>query len=274
MNINQLRIVTLVVALFLCIQARAQEAEKPFKEQYSKISFVFQPSILQNSSEAKNNDGSSYPSMDFTNDFSYQFGFYYNFLQTGNFNFKTGIIAKEFIPKFDLNISDEDLATGHENLLTQFDPYNQFIVSVPIKAEYYIALNDKFNLNVGTGISVGYITGTKGEFTTSVAVGDINNNSRTVFSAYTEKQNNFNLASEFSIGLSYKADFALIDLSGFISRKLNANYVEGNYTFLNLAETEDKTSTFKIKNNFYGLSLSISPKKGWLKKSASKPTNP
>lgn len=274
MNINQLRIVTLVVALFLCIQARAQEAEKLFKEQYSKISFIFQPSILQNSSEAKNNDGSSYPSMDFTNDFSYQFGFYYNFLQTGNFNFKTGIIAKEFIPKFDLNISDDDLATGHENLLIDFAPYNQFILSVPVKAEYFQSLNDKFNFNFGLGLSIDFFTGVRTDVLTYAIVEDINGNSRSIFSALSKKQKNVNIGSELSIGINYKAKFALIDLSLFASRKLGANYTEGDYIIYDLAETEDKTGTFNIKNNFYGLSLSVTPKKGWLKKNSSKTTNP
>lgn len=62
---------------------------------------MFQSSILKNS-DAWNRDASTCPSMEFTNDFLYQFGVYYNFAQAGNFNFKTGIIAKEFNPKFDL----------------------------------------------------------------------------------------------------------------------------------------------------------------------------
>ena len=90
---------TLIFLLFF-LNSYSQEAEKIFHDDYSKLSFVFQPSILKKS-DSFNRDGSIYPSMNFTNDFSYQFGIYYNFAQYGNFNFKTGIIAKEFIPKFE-----------------------------------------------------------------------------------------------------------------------------------------------------------------------------
>lgn len=59
-------------AMFL-VCSYAQEAENIYHKQYSKLSFVLQPSILK-PSEAYNYDGSAYPSVEFTKDFSYQFG--------------------------------------------------------------------------------------------------------------------------------------------------------------------------------------------------------
>ena len=103
--------IIIFISLISFANGFSQEAENIFHKEYSKLSFVFQPSILKKS-DAWNRDGSTYPKMKFTNDFSYQFGVYYNFAQSGNFNFKTGIIAKEFIPKFDLNISDDDIGNG------------------------------------------------------------------------------------------------------------------------------------------------------------------
>jgi hypothetical protein len=117
-NNNLRHVASILLATFLFVNSYSQEAEKLYHDDYSKLSFVFQPSILKKS-DAWNRDGSTYPSMDFTNDFSYQFGVYYNFAQSGNFNFKTGIIAKEFIPKFDLNISDNDIGFGIDYLLTE-----------------------------------------------------------------------------------------------------------------------------------------------------------
>ena len=89
--------IIIFISLISYANGFSQEAENIFHKEYSKLSFVFQPSILKKS-DAWNRDGSTYPNMKFTNDFSYQFGVYYNFAQSGNFNFKTGIIAKEFIP--------------------------------------------------------------------------------------------------------------------------------------------------------------------------------
>lgn len=263
------KILTLSIFLLFMIDVNAQEAEKIYHEEYSKLSFVFQPSILKKS-DAWNRDGSTYPTMKFTNDFSYQFGVYYNFAQSGNFNFKTGIIAKEFIPKFDLNISDSDIGNGLENLLTQYDPYNQFIISIPLKAEYYFKVNKKINLTVGAGLYLNLITGMNETLVTSVSVGDTDGNFTDVFFAKSDGQNNINFSSEFSIGAQYKTKFALFDLSFFVNNSIAPDYVSGQYEIYNLNESSDKVGDFIIRSNFYGLSLNISPKKGWLKKKSNK----
>ena len=256
--------IALLLTFFSLTITYSQEAEILYQKEYSKLSFVFQPSILKKS-EAANSDGSRYPSMEFTNDFSYQFGVYYNFAQYRNFNFKTGLIAKEFIPKFDLNISDSDIGNGEENFLTQFDPFSQFILSVPLKAEYFLKLNNKLNLSFGAGINLNIVTGTNAETSVGVSVGNSTGYFKDVFSLTSEKQNNVNFSSEFSLGLNYKTRFALIDLSFYINNMLHSNYTSGHYQIYNLNQSPDKTGNYEIKNNFYGISLSVSPKKGWLK---------
>lgn len=249
----------IVCFVFLANLGYAQEAENLFHKQYSKLSFVFQPSILKKS-DAWNRDGSTYPSMEFTNDFSYQFGFYYNFAQSGNFNFKTGVIAKEFIPKFDLNIDNADLGNG-DYLLTQYDPYNQFIISIPIKTDYYLKLNQKFNLTFGAGLNLNLITGMNEEIITSISVEGTD-----IFYSKSDSQNNINFSYELSTGIQYKSKWALLDLSFFINNSLLPDYTSGQYSIVNLNNSPAKTGNFVIQSNFYGLSLNVSPKKGWLKK--------
>jgi hypothetical protein len=254
----------LFISLFTFATGLSQEAEKIYQKEYSKLSFVFQPSILKKS-DAWNRDGTTYPNMKFTNDFSYQFGVYYNFAQSGNFNFKTGLIAKEFIPKFDLNISNKDIGYGIDYLLTQYDPFNQFIISIPIKTEYFLKLNDKLNISFGAGLNMNLITGTNEEILTSVSVGDYDGNYKDIFFAKSNNQNNINFSSELSLGANYKTKFGLIDLSFFINSLIAPDYVSGQYEIYNLNQSPDKVGDFIIRNNFYGLSLNVSPKKGWLK---------
>lgn len=254
---------TLLVALlpFLCF---SQEAEKIYQTKYSKLSFLFQPSVLKKS-DASNMDGSSYPAMKFTNDFSYQFGVYYNFFQKGGFNVKTGIIAKEFIPKFDLLVSDNDIGYGEEFLLTQFDPYSQFVLSVPIKVDLYLPLTEKLNLSLGAGLNLNVITGANEPLFSSVSVGNSSNGQfKDIFYLTSDTQNSLNFSYEFSAGFNYKTNFALIDLSLYVNNSMGKEYVSGQYQFVNLNQSPNKTGEFSIRNNFYGLSLSISPKKGWL----------
>lgn len=256
--------ITLVLFIYFFYNfSKAQEAEKIFKKEYSKLSFIFQPSILEKS-RAGNIDGTLYPSMEFIDDFSYQFGVYYNFAQSGNFNFKTGLIAKEFIPKFNLNISDADIGNGLKNSLTEYDPFNQFMISVPIKADYFFKITDKINLVFGAGLNFSLTTGMNETITTGVSIIE-NGNSRQVFFAQSDHQNNYNLSTEFSFGMNYKTKFALIDVSAFVSRTISNNYLRGQYEIFNLVQSPDKVGGFEIFSNFYGLSLNISPKKGWLK---------
>lgn len=262
--INSQKVASLLLATFVSFFGFSQEAEKLYHKEYSKLSFVLQPSILKKS-DAWNRDGSTYPSMKFTNDFSYQFGVYYNFAQSGSFNFKTGIIAKEFIPKFDLNISDSDIGNGQENLLTQFDPYNQFVISIPFKIDYYLRLTKKINLTIGAGLNLNLITGTNEETITRIYITDNLGNDNEIFNSYSSNNNSINFSSEISMGLNYKTKFALFDLSFFINNALGPDYVTGQYKIYNLNQSADKVGDFIIRNNFYGLSLNIAPKKGWLK---------
>jgi hypothetical protein len=51
-----------------------------------------------------------------------------------------------------------------------------------------------------------------------------------------------------------------------MNNSIAPDYVSGQYEIYNLNNSADKVGDFIIRNNFYGLSLSVSPKKGWLKK--------
>lgn len=256
--------IIIFISLISMFKGFSQEAERLYHKEYSKLSFVFQPSILKKS-DAWNRDGSTYPNMVFTNDFSYQFGVYYNFAQSGSFNFKTGIIAKEFIPKFDLNINNLELGNG-DYLLTQFDPYNQFVISIPFKTDYHLRLTKKINLTIGAGLNLNLITGTNEETITRIAITDNLGDDTEIFNSYSSNNNSINFSSEISIGLNYKTKFALFDLSFFVNNSLGPAYVTGQYKIYNLNQSAEKIGDFIIRNNFYGLSLAVSPKKGWLKK--------
>lgn len=152
------KLVCLFFVFLFLNNLNAQEAENIYQKQYSKLSFVLQPSFLQKGSGG-NDDGSTYPSVKFKKDFSYQFGFYYNFAQSKNFNFKTGVIAREFIAKFDLNIDKSEILDGTKEVyLTDNDIVNQFIISIPFKTEYYLKINPKINAVFGTSVNLNLIT--------------------------------------------------------------------------------------------------------------------
>lgn len=264
--INKKNVASIVLLTLYAINVCSQEAEKKYHKEFSKLSLVIQPSYIV-ANNFSNNDGTTYPSIKFKNNFSSQFGVYYNFAQSGNFNFKTGFIAKEFSPTFDLNISNEDIGYGTEYHLTQYNPFNQFFITVPIKTEYLLKINSKFDLVIGAGLNFNYITGTTEQsYTTHVDVTN-GNQSKRIFSAEVTQQEKTTFTSEASIGINYKTKYALLQLEYFTSGTYTStNPIEGKYYIYNLTNSSNKTGNFIITGKFHGVSLIISPKKGWINK--------
>ena len=257
---------SILLATFLFVNSYSQEAEKIYQDDYSKLSFVFQPSRITGFYSA-NMDGSSYPSIQFNDSGSLQFGIYYNFAQKGNFNFKTGIIAKEFNPLFTLNVDDEDIGYGSSYSLTGINPAKAFIFSIPIKSEYFYKLDNKINIVLGAGLNLNLFTG-GGETGSYVAV-ENDYEGRKIFNA-TTNQEQITFSGELSLGFNYKAKFALIQLEAFYSRNLLQHTATGRYYIYDLEKSADVEGDFIIDGNFYGLSLNVSPKKGWLKRKKNK----
>ena len=260
------KILTLSIFLLFMIDVNAQEAEKIYHEDYSKLSFVFQPSRITGFYSA-NTNGSSYPSITFDDSGSLQFGIYFNFAQKNNFNFKTGLIAKEFNPLYTLNVNDEDIGYGIGYSLTGINPTNAFIFSIPIKAEYFYKINNKLNFVIGGGLNLNLYTG-GGETTTHIFVESFTE-SRRISTAVTN-QEQITFSGEISFGVNYKTKFALFQLEAFYNRNLIQYPATGRYFIYDLENSSDVEGDFTIDGNFYGLSLNISPKKGWLKKKSKK----
>jgi hypothetical protein len=248
--------------LFLNI-LNAQEAENIYHKQYGKLSFVLQPSFLQKS-KGGNNDGSMYPGVKLKKDFSYQFGMYYNFAQSKNFNFKTGIIAREFISKFDLNIDKSEILSGTKDYyLIDYDIVNQYVISIPFKTEYYLKINPKINAVFGASFNLNLITGENYEINKfGVSVYD-ESNYQNIFTADIKPSQNFNFSTELSIGFNYKTKYALFDLSAYTTGLIAPDYGYASYTIYNLNNSPEKTGTMYFNNEFYGISLVVTPKKGW-----------
>lgn len=238
-------------------------AEKLYHEKYSKLSFVIQPSKITSFSAYNTNGATDYPSIKFNDSRSIQFGVYYNFAQSGNFNFKTGLIAKEFNPLFDLNVSDEDIGYGTGYDLTGFDFLNSFIFSIPVKAEYFLKVNENFNIVAGAGLSLDIFTG-GGETVTGVSVHS-ETEGKDIFRAETHQEQR-TVSAEISLGANYQTKFALFQLEVLYNKNILDVAATGSYHIYNLEVSDDRQGVFVIDGNFYGLSLSISPKKGWLKK--------
>ncbi|MDO4728658.1 MAG: hypothetical protein Q4B43_06600 [Bacteroidota bacterium] len=257
----------LSVILFLSsLFVVGQEAEVLYKEKYSKLDFVYQRAEIGKMHLVSGNyDGSTYPSMSFNNDRYGQFGVQYNFAQVGKFNFKTGIIFKKYAPTFNLHVNSEDVGVEHWESPSKYPIVEEFIIDIPLKAEFYLPIFDKLNVMLGLGANLGVFTGDYKENARllSVSVNDGAGNSKEIFELYPYHVPTFNVAIEASIGVQYKANFGLITLSMFRNNSL-MDYMQGHYVFKNLNNVTDKEGTFYVTSNHYGLSLSVSPKKGWV----------
>ncbi|MDO4728660.1 MAG: hypothetical protein Q4B43_06610 [Bacteroidota bacterium] len=262
MKKNILSAILLLSSLFVV----GQEAEVLYKEKYSKLDFVYQRAVMGAGNLAGgNHDGSTYPSMSFNRDRYGQFGVQYNFAQVGKFNFKTGIILKKYAPTFDLHIKSEDVGVNWEDPFTDNAVVEEFIIDIPLKAEFYQPISDKFNVMLGLGANVGVFTGDYQDNASVIGMSmdGGGGNVRDLFDMYATDVSTFNVSLEFSAGIQYKANFGLIALSVFFNNSL-VDYMQGHYLIKNVDNVTDKKGTFSVTSNHYGLSLSISPKKGWV----------
>lgn len=267
-QLPKIKFILILIGYFFTISKNySQEAENLFHKSYSKITFVYQPSLLE-AGNSSNNNGSIYPNMSMQNSHSSQFGFYYNFAQKGKFNFKTGLIAKEIWPLFDLNINDVDTGLNNSFYLTDFEINNAFLFSIPIKSECFVPLTKKIDFVLGLGISLDILTGGNEDVYTSIDL-TTDTQSKTVFTSKS-KQEQRRFSGEISTGFNYKTKYALLQLEIFYNQNLLNSTISGDYVIKNLANTPDTFGRFTINSNFYGLSLSITPKKGWLKRKSNK----
>jgi hypothetical protein len=259
-----------ILSVFFQNVIYSQEAEKLYHDEFSKLTLVLQPSILNKFIVS---DESSTPSLGFDDTFSKQFGFYYNFAQSKNVNFKTGVIAKEFSPRFHLNVSNEDLASAYPKSnegLSDFSLSEQFVLSIPFKTEYFYKINDKLNLVAGLGINLDLRTGSHSENQLSISVLDKNGANSTRILRIQNTEPKITGSSDVSVGLNYKTKFALFQLEGFYNTQILSYAASGVYYFSNLDVSANKTGVYTVTGNYYGLSLQISPKKGWLKRNTLK----
>lgn len=255
-----------LLALFITTVGFSQIAENMYHKDYSKLSFVYRAAKMSGFYSG-NYDRSTYPNIRFNKSNSSQFGFYYNFAQKGNFNFKTGVIAKEAYPSFDLNVNNADLGMppGPENSLIDYSPINYFIFSIPMKFEYFIKVNPNINIVLGGGINLDLMTGGD-DVTTSISVFN-GTEFRDIFVANTE-QEQITFSTEISLGLTYNFKFAMAQVDFFYNPNFGPTPATGQYVIYNLENSPTKEGMFDSNGDFYGISIAITPKKGWLRKKA------
>ncbi|WP_447636342.1 hypothetical protein [Flavobacterium microcysteis] len=267
------RIITILIFM-LCINTKiySQTAEKLFGENLSKFSLVLQPSLLKGYDVGPGYDVSSNgsPNISFNTNFSAQFGFFYNFYQKNNFNFKAGVIVKTFNPTFNIKISNEDLNAGYDysQNLSSFEIANQFIFSQTVKTEYFIPINNNLNFAVGLGMSLDIRT-SGGDDELSVIVIDYNEQKGRTFFMVNSTEQQVTGSLDVSLGVNYKTNIGLFQIEFFNNSQLLSYPKEGVYEFY-LDNNQTKTGVYTIKGNYNGLALIFTPKKGWLKGNSKK----
>ena len=166
---------------------------------------------------------------------------------------------------FDLIINKEDIGFTREYYLDYLEAVNAFAITLPVKTEYFKSITPKLNLVLGAGISVNLYTG-GGDVERSVIISE-GDQTKKVFASITT-QDQITISTDISAGLQYKAKFALIQLETFYSRNLTPYVATSRYIIYNLENSPDTFGSSTIVGSFYGLTLTVSPKKGWLKRKA------
>lgn len=247
-----------IVCIFCIYNIFSQEAEQQFTE-YSKWSFIVQPSIIYGSEVNK----SASPTLKFNSNFSYQAGVGYNFYQTKNFNFRTGLMIKSFYQTFDIvNITNEQLNAGfnYENELTDFEIANQIIVSQNIRVEYIKRIAKKINFVAGVGLNVDLRTSPSVNDGLTISVFDFTTETYKDILRINSNETQLSASVDLSIGFNFKTKIGLFQIAYSNNSQLLNYPKSGVYEFKNLALNSNRMGTYTIFGHYHSLSISYSPK--------------
>jgi len=265
-------VLSLLTSLFFFNNSAAQEAEKLYHEKFAKMSFTFQRASLTGF-DVYTQTPDATPTMAFSNSRSLQIGFWYNFAQYRNFNFKAGIIAKQFTPLFDLQINETQLNSGGDNSedLSAFPLSEQFVLSQSFRTEYFVSIIPELNLVLGAGLNLDLRTGRNYQINrVRVDIYDSNlEQDRTIF-VLEQLTQQITGSLDLSIGVNFESKYGLFQVEMFRNSQLLAYPTTGDFAYNNLNVNDNTRGGFQVRGNYTGFSFTYAPRKGWANKKVRK----
>jgi hypothetical protein len=230
-----------------------------FFNDYHKLSFQF------GLSKYSGNETSPLPntlSYRFNNYTSPHFGFYYDALQTDNFNFKVGLSAV-LVREIDEFFIDASQIPNEENASRDFgeilESEGTWRFNLPITAEYFVPTNSS-NLIVNGSLILGYseeFGNTENEYAVRVQESEDFTKLNSIYSRNTAP---WYFNAQFGIGMYFPFEKWMLRANIYYNFALQ-NIYDGTFTFSNLAQSPDTSGDISFRGDSFGMEFSVYLKK-------------
>lgn len=257
----------LLISLF-SVGLYAQEAESLYKEQYSLISLVIQPSF-----NIRINDNYAYPYKNasyvegLSNGFSNQLGVLVNAFQAKNWSFRTGLLLKNHNIRTKIQISSANTLNGSSSTYKTSDYLGcNYLIDIPLKADYLLPISNKNNLTFGSTLNIMYNTtsyDTDHYFYVSPDR-DPDQIGESVHIA-VDYPNRVIVSIDLSAGIQHKTPKFLLELNAYLSLIASSEYANVYYEKTDSYSVAE-IGSFRNAPLYYGLSFALTPSKNLFKK--------
>jgi hypothetical protein len=201
------------------------------------------------------------------------FGFEYFIKQGGTWSYFTGIdmdflpfYSYEYnksIPNADMPIFMQDqFPDGYDKSSSSVKDINSHnVLAIPIGVMVNKVISHKFSTCLSASVNTKIMF--SGNWSFAEGFGDLQSNKSVNLSSIKAQTNPHTFlypCANLSAGINYMTKYSLIRLS----LKLQKSFIpffEGEYRFMNLAQSPDTYGTYKVQGDYFGLGITITPRK-------------
>ncbi len=241
----------IIFNLFFINFSYSQEPTSFFND-YHKLSFQFGVSRYTGAENTPLPSTLIYKFRDYT---SHHFGFYYDVLQTDNFNFKIGISALLVRNFEEYKIDNIEIPNVDRNLHLYVEGAGTWRFNLPVIGEYI--MDTKIGkLNFNGGLILGYSE----EFGSTFSQHNIRADSSAEFTSataiYSRSTAPWYLNGQIGVGMYFPFKGWMLRTNVYYNMAFQKLY-EGDFEFTNLEQSPDQSGKFSFKGNSFGIEFSI-----------------
>ncbi|WP_411767198.1 hypothetical protein [Winogradskyella sp. A3E31] len=246
----------IVLVLLLVIPNKIFPQTNSIFNDYHKLSFQFGASRYTGSETSTIPSTLKYKFRDFT---SPHFGFYYDLLQTDNFNFKLGFSTLLVRDWEEYGIKAEEIPSVDSSRDFYVEGAGSWRFNLPLTTEYLIDLG-KNKLFISSSLIIGYSK----EYGNTVAQYGIKAPNESEFTTidrvYRRQTAPWYANVQFGVGMYFPFEKWMLRTNVYYNFALQDLY-NGTFLFSNLEQSPDTSGNFSFRGDSFGIEFSVYLKK-------------
>ncbi|RYH73435.1 hypothetical protein EVU94_09585 [Flavobacteriaceae bacterium 144Ye] len=246
------KIYCIIVMFFLAISTVFSQNNTAFFNDYYKLSFQFGVSRYTGAETTPLPSTLIYKFRNYT---SPHFGFYYDVLQTDNWNFKIGVSSLLVRNFEEYKIDNSEIPNVDRDLHLYVEGSGTWRFNLPVIGEYI--MNTKIGkLNFNGGLILGYSEEFGSTFSQHNIRADSSSEYTSATAVYSRSTAPWYLNGQVGVGMYFPFKGWMLRTNVYYNMAFQKLY-EGDFEFTNLEQSPDQSGKFSFKGNSFGIEFSI-----------------